>query len=320
MTRRLNEDITSSFDELGTILTQHGQHFRARAYREASDIIRSMDADIFLSSQLCDVKGLGKTMLQKIDELQTNGTLKILEKERSSPMTQLTKVFGIGPKKAAELISSGVDSFEKLQMMPKEKLPSNIVKGIMYFDDIQERIPRNEIDEYQCKLTDTFNKVAGNAAGTSSFKIVGSYRRGALCSGDIDVIVTSTHPEVFHSFLDLLIKERLVVDVLTRGKTKSMCVSKLPGERHRRIDLLYTSPEEYAFAVLYFTGSKIFNTIQRHQASHMGYTLNEHGLFDAKTKEKVPGVFIREKDIFSFLNMKYIKPYKRTDHTNIKYV
>ena len=44
------------------------------------------------------------------------------------------------------------------------------------------------------------------------------------------------------------------------------------------IDFLYTKPNEYAFATLYFTGSKAFNTVMRQRAQDLGYTLNEHDL------------------------------------------
>lgn len=43
-----------------------------------------------------------------------------------------------------------------------------------------------------------------------------------------------------------------------------MVISKLNSESTaRRLDFLYTPPEEYAFAILYFTGSKDFNTGMR---------------------------------------------------------
>ena len=106
-------------------------------------------------------------------------------------------------------------------------------------------------------------------------------------------------------FLDVLIKEGIIVDMLSRGKTKSMCVSKLPGKKYRRLDILYSPPDEYAFSTLYFTGSKQFNTIQRYRALQMGYTLNEHGLYKSNCKEKVNCHFNTEQDIFEYLKMEY---------------
>ena len=70
------------------------------------------------------------------------------------------------------------------------------------------------------------------------------------------------------------------------GKTKKLTIAQLPGKTPRRIDFLYSPPDEYAFAVLYFTGSKDFNVAMRGRATKIGYTLNEHGIstFTGKTK------------------------------------
>ena len=35
--------------------------------------------------------------------------------------------------------------------------------------------------------------------------------------------------------------------------------------------------EEFPFAILYFTGSKMFNTLMRARANDMNLTMNEHG-------------------------------------------
>jgi len=94
-------------------------------------------------------------------------------------------------------------------------------------------------------------------------------------------------------------------------------MAKIPSSQTiRRVDFLYTTPEEFPFAILYFTGSKIFNTIMRQHAVNMGLTMNEHGLykFDKKTKgEKVAHVFKTEKDIFDYLHLKYVAPEQRID-------
>jgi NAD-dependent DNA ligase len=159
-----------------------------------------------------------------------------------------------------------------------------------------------------------FKKVA---TPTSRFEIVGSYRRGAQNSGDIDVIITSESPQVFVNFINELIKEKIILEVLSRGNTKCLVIAKIPSsDSARRVDFLYSSPEEYPFSVLYFTGSKIFNTVMRHQALQMGLTMNEHGLYKMEGKkkgEKVDHVFKDEKDIFDYLNMVYKTPVERID-------
>ena len=148
-------------------------------------------------------------------------------------------------------------------------------------------------------------------------EIVGSYRRGAQSSGDIDVIITSNSPRVFTTFIDNLIKEKIILHVLSRGPTKCLVVAKIPSSNvARRVDFLYTNPEEFPFAILYFTGSKIFNTVMRHIALEKGYTMNEHCIYNMEAKkkgEKVQHTFTSEEDIFNFLGLEYKTPIERTD-------
>ena len=105
-----------------------------------------------------------------------------------------------------------------------------------------------------------------------------------------------------------------MVEILSRGKSKCLAICKLPNGTARRVDFLYSSPEEFAFAILYFTGSKLFNTVQRQTALNLGYTLNEHGIcymVNGKRGKKVNQSFPTEKSIFDFLHMEYIEPCDR---------
>ena len=81
----------------------------------------------------------------------------------------------------------------------------------------------------------------------------------------------------------------------------------------RRIDIMYTRPEEYPFAILYFTGSGDFNQRMRADALKMGYTMNEYSIKNTDTKKKVDQIFMNEKDIFKFLNYDYLKPEDRIE-------
>jgi DNA polymerase/3'-5' exonuclease PolX len=123
--------------------------------------------------------------------------------------------------------------------------------------------------------------------------------------------------KTFVQFIDSLIENKVITHVLSRGPAKCLVIAKLPHSKvHRRVDFLYSSLEEYPFAILYFTGSKVFNTVMRHQALSMGLTMNEHGLYKMEGKkkgEKVDMIFTKEKDIFDYLHMKYKTPQERID-------
>lgn len=311
---RFNEAFIDLLGELADILQRQGEPFKARAYQQAQETIMTFPSDIYTVDQLKGLKGIGKTIESKLEEYSKTGTLKLLEKERANPLNVLTRIYGIGPKKAKELIDKGMTTLADLEANP-DLLNENQRIGLKYAAAIDTRIPRSEIDEYKQVLDQTFLKATPPG---SSYEIVGSYRRGALTSGDIDIIITNqaNNPAAFTMFLDQLIKDKIVIEVLSKGKTKSLTIAQLPGKIPRRVDFLYTSPSEYAFAILYFTGSKIFNTVQRQRALTLGYTLNEHGLnhmVQGKKGNPVQAAFPDEKSIFTFLGMQYKEPMERKD-------
>ena len=310
-TGRLNEKFIELMEKLSDIMLKQGEPFRARAYQKAQETIMAYPDDILSPNDLKGKPGIGETIMEKLNEYVQTGSLKILEREKNNPVNILAEVYGIGPKKAKDLVDQGITSIAELR--ENQQLLNDIQKvGLQYYEDILKRIPRSEIEDYKAIFEKAFPK------GTDGkMEIVGSYRRGAQSSGDIDVIITSNSPRVFTTFVDNLIKEKIILYVLSRGPTKCLVVAKIPSsDAARRVDFLYTNPEEFPFAILYFTGSKIFNTVMRHIALEKGYTMNEHGIYNIKAKkkgEKVQRTFTSEEDIFDFLGLEYKSPIERTD-------
>ena len=313
MSSRLNETYIGLMEELADIMMKQGEPFRARAYKKAQETIMTYSGDITTPDQLKGSPNIGPTIMEKLKEFQETGTLKILERERTNPANILADIYGIGPKKAKELVSQGITSIEMLRAN-QDKLNDTQKVGLKYYEDILKRLPRAEIDQYAHIFQTEFNKVA---TPDSRFEIVGSYRRGLESSGDIDVIITSNQPQVFTNFINELIAQKIIIEVLSRGPTKSLVITKIPSsDVFRRVDFLYTTPEEYPFSVLYFTGSKMFNTVMRGHALKQGLTMNEHGLYkmdDKKKGEKVDHVFRDEQDIFDYLHLQYKPPKERID-------
>lgn len=314
---RLNETFIDLMEQLSSIMLKQGEPFRARAYQKAQETIMSYPGDILTPDDLKGKPNIGSTIMEKINEYYSTGTLKVLEKEKNNPINILSEVYGIGPKKAKELVDKGITSIDQLQNKQNEVLNEIQKVGLQYYDDILQRIPRSEIEEYKSIFLKFISK------SDTKMEIVGSYRRGAESSGDIDVIITSSNSATFKKFIDDLITEGIIKEVLSRGETKCLVITKLPHiSTSRRVDFLYTSPEEFPFAILYFTGSKYFNTVMRHEALEKGLTMNEHGLYlltnnstnKKGTKgEKVDHIFTSENDIFDYLGLEYKEPYERTD-------
>ena len=329
--KRWNEEFIEVLEKLTKLLAAQGEVFKSRAYKKAEETVRGTREDIIEVSQLKGKPGIGATILEKLQEYMNTGTLKLLEREKGKPEYIFAEIHGVGPKKAKDLVEKGVTTIQQLRDRQDELLNDVQKKGLRHFEDIQLKIPRAEIDEYKAIFQEAFNKATKGS--DAKLEIVGSYRRGAAQSGDIDVIITASDPQMFPNFTKelestntILSEQRsgsttndgIILETLSCGKTKCLVITKLLKHKHaRRVDFMYTSPEEYPFAVLYFTGSKTFNTVMRGNALKMGFSLNEHGIYKKQPgkdkEEKVDQVFKDEKDIFTFLKMDYRGPTERSE-------
>ena len=296
----------SVLGELEEVMIKNGDMFRSRAYARAGQVLMKYTTPMVSIEQLKQEKGIGDTILAKLSEYETTGKLTILEKAKSNPEFIFSNIFGIGPKKAKELVKNGITSVEMLKQQPD--LLNNVQQiGLKYYDVLQERIPRSEIQKYDKVFQQVFSS-------PNSYKIVGSYRRGKSDSGDIDVILKSME---LKPIIEYLMSCNLIKEILSLGKHKCLCICRLDQGIYCRVDFLTTSAEEYPFALLYFTGSKIFNTLMRGHALTLGYTMNEHAITKKNKQtgslEPVDQSFQTEEDIFSFLGIEYREPEKRTD-------
>lgn len=314
-----------------------GEFFRAKAYQKAIQSMMSLqkqgkhiytiqDLDI-----LKDVKGIGETIQNKCKEYMRTGTLKAIEREKTNPLIVFSNVYGIGPKKAKELVEKEkLHSIEELYVAleTNPKLLNDTQRiGLKYYNDILQRIPRKEIEEYEICFRNILDIVSKSTPFLEKFEIVGSYRRHSKDSGDIDVIFTNSNGDssLLDRFVEECLKQNIIVELLSKGSSKSLLLCKLPQYEYcRRVDFLYSPPHQFPFAILYFTGSALFNTAMRQRALEMGYTLNEHE-FCRVSKHKIKGSvveeeFTSEKDIFDFLQMKYKEPHERIDGNSVEIV
>ena len=315
-----NETFIKLLEKLESIMSKKGQHFRARAYAKAREAIIVYNKPITEVNQLKGVRGIGSTILTKFQTYLDTGTLSVIEQAKTDPLFVFTEIYGVGPKKAEELVNKHkVKTIAELRQKQDELLNDVQKKGLKYYEDILKRIPRKEIQTYEKRLLKIFETVKNPG---STLQILGSYRRGAKDSGDIDICISDpdNDPVVFTNFIDRLIKKNILIEVLSRGKTKSLGVSRLPRKPARRIDFMFTPNSELPFALLYFTGSKAFNTVMRKRALDLGYSMNEHGfhkMVNKKKADKLQRQFSSEEDVFNFLGMVYKGPTERIDGNSV---
>ena len=94
-------------------------------------------------------------------------------------------LFSAGPAKAKELFDEGIIDLDALQKN-KDKLSHGQKIGLKHFADFELRIPRAEVTQIFERLMDLAQKLDNGYL----MEVCGSYRRGAVNSGDIDVLLT----------------------------------------------------------------------------------------------------------------------------------
>lgn len=294
------------------------------------------------------VKGIGKGMIRRIDEILKTGGLNELDgakggsegsegsegsagaggnpkaaKRAKKGDTSIINVTGIGPVKAKKLSDEGYLDIAALRegvKSGKVKLTHHMKVGVKYYEDFLERIPRPEIVKIEELLRKHLTAIGGSggigSGGEYLLEVCGSYRRGREDCGDVDVLMSykgmkEINGELLTMFVNSLTDCGFIIDHLTtKIKTKYMGVCKM-GKKGvaRRIDIRCVPYSCFYPALIYFTGSKEFNIDIRRKALDNGYSLSEYGFKNVDDDSLV--TFDSEKEIFDFLSMDFIEPTKR---------
>ena len=312
------KQVKKIFKELEDDCRYKNDIFRLRNYVKINKSLSPLTQDADLMD-LSKIQGLGQNTKEKIQEIIETGTCPAYEKiknmsdDRRQEM-EAKKLFmnihGVGPQHAGKLVKAGFRTIQNLRDLSEGELNQYLndvqKRGLQYFEDMQKRIPYKEIQAHEKYLKSVLKKIDPEAELT----IAGSYRRKKKDSGDIDLLIKASSKTIYDNFIDTLTQEKYLVAQLARGAKKYMGMGKFKSSP-RRIDIMYTRPEEYPFAILYFTGSSEFNQGMRAEALSQDLTMNEYSLKYTDTKKKVDHVFTTEKDIFDYLKYEYIVPEKR---------
>lgn len=311
--------------------------FRLRQIKNALKIIKNYKKEILEGNNLKDIKGIGKGIMRRIDEILKKGFLKEVslnnKKENlNNIVDELEQIIGIGRKTAIKFASTGIKSIKDLKKKIDDgeiEVNDEIKLGLKYHGKYSTEIPRIEID----KINKYLQKVVKRVDKDLKLVICGSYRRGKPISHDIDLLIS--HKKIkklkqivddcdnfLVKFVDELKEDVFLLDDITYKNyvTKYMGFSQLRSKSKsypiRRIDIRYFPKESYYAALVHFTGSGELNKKMRQKAIKLGYKLSEYGLFKivSETDDDIRYKKIKiksEKDIFDKLGMKYLEPKDR---------
>ncbi|XP_056265233.1 DNA polymerase lambda [Pseudoliparis swirei] len=320
-----NKNITDKLEVLAKAYTHQGDRWRALGYSKAVNALKSYHKPITSYQEACQIPGIGKRIADKIDEIMESGHLRKLDHlGEAVPVLELfINIWGAGTKTAQQWYQQGFRTLEDIRT--KANLSNTQKIGLKHYDDLLDRMPREEAAAIE--------KVLKNAAQAVDPGLVamacGSYRRGKATCGDVDILVShpdgKSHKGVFSKLLKSLHDSGFLTDDLVShedngNQKKYMGVCRLPGpgHRHRRLDVIVVPYDEFACALLYFTGSAHFNRSMRALAKTKQMSLSEHSLNkdvvrrgSLKVNSGTPFTTPTEKDVFSLIGIPYRQPPER---------
>jgi DNA polymerase (family 10) len=296
--------------------------YKPRAYEKAARAVGGYPEDL-AGKDLADilkVPSVGRSIGEKIQEFLMTGSLAELEALREkipAGVRELTRIPGLGPKKAMVLYQElGVGSVEELEAaiaddrvaaLPRfgGKTQENIARGLTQLRSAGDRV---KIDT-ALGVADTFIAHLSALREAKRVASAGSLRRMKETIGDVDLLVAGTDAA---PVMDAFVAHPSVARVLAHGETKSSVVTDVGLQ----VDLRVIPPEAWGAAMIYFTGSKPHNIRIREMAVRQGLKLSEYGLFDAKSGDLL--VADTEEAVYARLGMAYVEPTLREDRGEVE--
>ncbi len=320
--RITNRKIAEIFNEIADLLDIDGENpFRVRAYRNAARTVlgypRQMADLVEEGFDLTTLRGIGKELAKKIDEMVQTGKLAYLEtlKQTHPPQIEaLLKIPGLGPGRVRLLHKllhiNSLDDLEKALHEGKlEKVPGF---GKKLIAKIENGIQTRRYEAHRFKLSEALPvaewivKILKKTKGAVHVEIAGSLRRRKETVHDIDLVAAcEAQSDTMVYFLNLPKIQKIVM----KGTTRSTIVL----ENGMSVDLRVVPVESFGATLHHFTGSKAHNITLRKMAVEQGMKINEYGIWQGE--KRIGGK--KEQDIYDAFGMQYIEPEMRENRGEI---
>lgn len=271
-----------------------GKDWSSNQYRKAAEVISKYTTPITSYDQAVKINSIGPKIASKIKEFLENGVLKEFEdqnskqKEQQNVINLFLQVWGVGIATAETWYKNGYKTIQQvlnannninnnskpLALTLQQKL------GLTYHDDLMKPMNRDQITNY--------GNLLAKALRSLKLTIVGSYRRGAATSKDIDIVmyylVHQDGPNNVNSInsrkIIEMIRKVYNVEIYTLGENSFMGLIKFDSI-YRHVDIWFVNSQiELPYAMVAHTNSKLANIEMRKLASRLGLKLNEKGLYD----------------------------------------
>jgi len=325
-----NGQIAAAFDELGDLYELDGAIVhRVVAYRAAAKAVREATvsvAGLARQGRATDIKGIGKTLQEKIVDLAETGTIPAAERLKAKyppGLVELTHLPGLGAKRARLLHDElGVDSVESLRAAALAQ-QVRAVKGLgpkfeerilqVLAEPPEDPATRSPARVILPRAKEIAEEVAGalreRAPAGSEVLIAGSVRRQADSVKDLDLVATTTAPDQLAASLAAL---EQIDSVSSAGEAgaRGLTHAGIP------VELRIAAPPQRGNLLQHLTGSGAHNAALREVAVRAGRHISEYGVLDDATG--VTTTCAEEQEVYRLAGLPYIEPELREDRGELQ--
>uniref|UniRef100_A0A8C1U1L7 DNA-directed DNA/RNA polymerase mu n=1 Tax=Cyprinus carpio TaxID=7962 RepID=A0A8C1U1L7_CYPCA len=331
--------IQDALEVLAENLEFCGNQGPSLAFRRAASVLKSLPEALRCLEETQHLPCLGEHCRAIIEEISECGSCsrveEILNDERYRTMKLFSSVFGVGPKTAENWFCRGLRTFEQVLNEPSIRLNRMQTAGFLFYEDISKPVSRTEASALKIIVEEAV--ICVNPSATVS--ITGGFRRGKEFGHDVDFIIKTPEAGQEDTILPAVIERFKSQSILLYSDlqestfdlrqlpthrfeamdhfSKCFLILKLKGEQETgrdwravRVDLVAPPLERYAYALLGWSGSTLFERdLRRFARLERGKLLDNHVLYDKATNTFLPAN--TEEDIFAHLGLEYIEPWQR---------
>ena len=205
-----NKRVAKVFQLLAQVMELHDENaFKIRSYQSAYNTIRRLPEEVIETERdkLLEIRGIGKNIADKIEELKETGTLSTLEKyleKTPSGIVDLLAMKGLGPKKIRTIWEDlGIESAGELLYACEEnrlvelkgfgaKTQASIKDQLIYFLDAQGKYLYGHVIGEALELLSLLQSTFAQAR----FEFTNDIRRQMPIVESIDILGTGEELEV----------------------------------------------------------------------------------------------------------------------------
>jgi DNA polymerase/3'-5' exonuclease PolX len=331
----------------------------ALAYRRASMTLRCLTYTITAADQIAGLPFINDTITEMVDYVLRKGSLigypNLRNADAQPVLSEFITVWGVGPATAWEWYTEGYRSLDEVELAVTNRQLTVSEQVAVYFEhraELSEAVTRRDIVGLQQWVTALAKELDEVAQVTA----VGGYRRGKHTAHDVDFLITATSVPsaamlshllervqahgrmVYISQFDVTFRTADAVAAKRKARastgsippsvnfddlSKKLCIVSHPQTgKARRVDFVVCTPAQHAFALLGWTGNKMYNRELRRWADNHGFHLSSSGLWKLDTADDAgksgcadnPIVSVAactEEEVLQALGLPYLAPGER---------